>query len=308
MTVMSKLPDFEAWAIFAKVAETGSFARAAHDLGMSQATVSKAVARLEARMQTVLLHRTSRRMSLTHSGHAARLRAERLLMDGEAIEAEISEQAQALRGLIRIAAPMSFGISHLAPLLPAFMAEHPEITLEMQFADELVDLVAQRFDLALRISTLQDSSLLARRLCAVRILLVGTPAYFEQHGRPQHPHDLAGHRFLHYTNSRTGSNWCFTHPVHGEVCQPVDAFLQANNAEALAPALYAGQGVALQPEFLVWNELQSGQLEAVMSDWQVAPIALHLVMPPGRGRPIRVQVLMDYLAGEFAIAPWASHT
>ncbi|MCY1348944.1 HTH-type transcriptional regulator DmlR [compost metagenome] len=302
---MKKLPDLEAWAIFAKVAETGSFARAATELGLSQATVSKAITRLEGRMKIMLFHRTSRRMSLTESGHAALERAARILAEGEAVEAEVTEQSTSLRGPIRIAAPMSFGVSHLAPVLPEFMARHPDVVLDVQFSDELVDLVAQGFDMALRISTLADSSLLARRLCTVRILLVGAPAYFEQYGRPAHPRDLAGHRALQYSYSRGGSSWRFRHKRHGEFAQAMPAPLLANNAEALAPALRAGLGLALQPEFLAWKDLQSGALETVMEDWQVEPIALHIVTPPGRSRPARVQALIDYLAERVAGAPWA---
>ncbi|MCR5868540.1 MAG: LysR family transcriptional regulator [Aquincola tertiaricarbonis] len=302
---MSKLPDLEAWAIFAKVAETGSFAKAAADLAISQPTVSKAITRLEARLKTTLFHRTSRRMSLTASGEASLDRASRILAEGEAVEAEVTEQSEHLRGTIRIAAPMSFGISHLGPALPAFMAQHPEVMLDLHFSDELIDVVAQGFDVALRISALPDSSLLARRLCAVRILLVGAPAYFEQHGRPGHPRELATHRALRYVHTRLGEAWRFRHARRGEFSQVVPTALRVNNAEALAPALRAGLGLALQPEFLAWEDLRSGLLEEAMPEWQVPPIALHIVTPPGRGRPARVQVLIDYLAAHFARAPWA---
>ncbi|RZS78108.1 LysR family transcriptional regulator [Pigmentiphaga kullae] len=302
---MSRLPDLEAWAIFAKVAETGSFARAAAELSLSQATVSKAVSRLEGRMKTVLFHRTSRRISLTESGLAALERASRILEEGEAVEAEVTEQSSNPRGPIRMTAPMSFGISHVAPVLPAFMARYPEVTLDVHFSDEQVDLIEKRFDLALRISTLADSSLLVRRLCTVRILLVGSPAYFEQHGRPRHPRELAGHRALQYAYARGGSSWRFRHARHGEFTQAMPTPLRVNNAEALAPALRAGAGLALQPEFLAWQDLQSGALETAMDDWQVDPIALHLVTPPGRGRPARVQALMEYLTAHFVGEPWA---
>lgn len=302
---MKRLPDFDAWAIFAKIAETGSFARTAAELGLSQATVSKAIARLEGRMKSTLFHRTSRRLSLTESGQAALERASRILAEGEAVEAEVTEQSHHLRGTVRLAAPMSFGISHLAPLLPAFMADHPDVTLDIHFSDEQVDLVAQGFDLALRIASLADSSLLARRLCTLRILLVGTPAYFEQHGRPVHPRDLAQHQALEYSYSRAGNVWRFRHARQGEFAQAMPSPLRANNAEALAPALRAGLGLALQPEFLVWQDLQSGVVETVMEDWQVEPIALHIVTPPGRSRPARVQALIEYLAGALAREPWA---
>lgn len=302
---MNKLPDLEAWAIFAKVAETGSFAKAAAELSLSQPTVSKALGRLEARLGTTLLHRSSRRMSLTAAGEAALERAARILADGEAVEAEAREQSRHLRGTVRLAAPMSFGLSHLAPLLPAFMAAHPDVVLDVHFADELVDLVAHGFDLALRISTLPDSSLLARRLCTVRLLPVGAPAYFARNGRPAHPRDLADHRALRYAHARVGEAWRFRHPRRGEVVQVVPPVLRVNNAEALVPALHAGLGLALQPEFLAWQDLQDGRLQTVLDDWQVPPIALHLVTPPGRGRPARVQALVDFLAEHIALAPWA---
>ena len=302
---MKKLPDLEAWAIFAKVAETGSFAGAARELELSQATISKAVSRLEARIGSTLLHRTSRRLSLTGAGAAALERATRILEEGEAVEAEVAEQSASLRGPIRIAAPMSFGIAHLAPLLPAFMRAHPAVELDVQLGDEQVDLVGNRFDLALRIATLAESSLRARRLCSVRILLVGAPAYFQRHGRPTHPRELLDHRALVYTYSRGGTTWRFRHTRHGEFSQVMQAPLQANNAEAFTPALLAGLGLALQPEFLVWPALQSGELETVMDDWRVEPVALHIVTPPGRRRPARVQSLIDYLARSLADQPWA---
>ena len=302
---MTRLPDLEAWAIFAKVAETGSFAKAAAELAISQPTVSKALTRLESRLKTTLFHRTSRRMSLTASGQASLERAARILSEGEAVEAEVTEQSKNLRGPIRIAAPMSFGVSHLAPALPAFMALHPDVAPDLHFSDELIDMVADGFDVALRISTLPDSSLLARRLCTVRLLLVGAPSYFEKHGRPVHPRDLATHRALRYVHARAGEAWRFRHPQHGDFAQVVPGNLRANNAEALVPALRAGLGLALQPEFLAWQDLQSGVLQTVLDDWQVPSIALHIVTPPGRARPARVQALIEFLASYFALAPWA---
>lgn len=303
---MTTLPDLVGWAIFAKVAETGSFAKAAADLSLSQATVSKTITRLESRMNTTLFHRTSRSMALTESGHVALERAARILGEGEAVEAEVAEKSTALCGKIRLTAPMSFGVSYLAPMLPDFMRAHPDVELEIEFNDKQADLVAERFDLALRISNLVDSSLLARRLCSVRMLLVGAPSYFERAGRPAHPRDLAQHTTLQYMYLRSGSSWRFRHKEHGDFSQTIPPRLNVNNSEALAPALQAGLGLALQPEFLAWDAIKSGTLETVMEDWQADPIALHIVTPPGRKRPARVQALIAYLAERLVAAPWAS--
>ena len=302
---MPSLPDFEAWAIFATVAEAGSFNRAAQSLGLSNATVSKAVSRLEARLGARLFHRTSRQLALTEAGFAARDDAARILAEGEAAEARATAAATEPRGLVRLAAPMSFGVMHVAPLLPGFLARHPAVTVDLHLSDVVVDLIGGGFDIGLRIAALADSSLRVRRLCEVRRSLVASPDYLKRRGRPTHPDELAGHACLGYAYIPTPERWRFRNGSGEEAVAIPAGPLRVNNAEALMPALRAGLGLAIQPDFMMWSDLAEGRLERVMTDWSPPPIALHLVTPPGEPRPTRVTALIDHLRGALANAPWA---
>ena len=303
---MPQLPDLEAWAIFARVAEAGSFAGAAAELELSKATVSKAISRLEGRLGERLFHRTSRRLSLTETGRVLSVRAAQILADAEAVEAEALAQSATPRGRIRMAAPMSFGIEHVAPTLPDFFHAFPEISIDLHLSDRTVELVGGGFDLALRIAALSNSSMVARRLCQVRRLLVGAPDYFADRGRPSHPRDLAAHACLGYSYLPSGDNWLVIGPSGEEHDVAVRGPLRANNADALMPALRAGLGVAVQPEFVVWRDIRAGLLEAVMSDWSAPAIALNIITPPGGPRPPKVTALVEFLVRRFSerAAPW----
>jgi DNA-binding transcriptional LysR family regulator len=302
---MPTLPDLEAWTLFAKVAETGSFSRAAAEFRLSTPTVSKAIGRLEARIGAALFNRTSRRLSLTETGRRAATSAARILADAEAIEAEAMAEAQAPTGLVRVAVPMSFGIAHVAPLLPDLLTAHPGIAVDLHLSDEAVDLVGGGFDLALRIAALASSSLRARRLCEVRRRLVGSPAYFARHGRPAHPRDLAAHACLGYAYLPTPDRWHFRHVSGEEAAIAPQGPVRANNADAMRPALLAGIGLAVQPDFLIWEDLAAGRLEAVMTEWSMPSVALHVLTPPGVWRPARVAAVIAFLAARLVKAPWA---
>lgn len=306
MGIVVNLPDLEAWAIFAKVAETGSFSAAATEVGLSAPTVSKAVQRLEERLGERLIHRTSRRFALTESGRVLAVRAARILAEGEAAEAEAHTKSAVPRGRVRLAAPMSFGMRHIAPALPDFLAAYPEITVDLQLDDRMVDVIAGGIDVALRIADLPDSSLIARRLCPVRRWVVGSPAYFARHGRPLRPRDLRDHACLGYLYLATGETWHFTDSGGAEKSVTVKGPLSATNAEALRFALEAGLGLALQPDFLVWDAVQAGKLMTVLDDWAAPKLALHLLTPGGGPRPIRVAVLLEFLTRRLTAgaAPW----
>jgi DNA-binding transcriptional LysR family regulator len=297
---MSKLPDLEGLAIFAKVAEARSFAAAASELSLSKATVSKAVSRVEQRLGGRLFNRTSRRLALTDLGQQLAQRASALLAEAEAVEAEAMDQSASPRGLIRLAAPMSFGLRMVAPILPDFLALYPEISVDLHLSDERIDLIGEGFDVALRIGALPDSSLRARQLCPVSRLVVGAPAYFERRGRPTRPAHLADHACLGYAYLATPDVWRFRNADGEEASVRPSGPLRANNADAMMPALLAGLGIAVQPDFIVADALADGTLESVMPGWSMPGSALHLVTPPGGPRPARVEALIAYLAKALA--------
>lgn len=297
---MPDLPDLEAWAIFARVATTGSFAKAAETLGMSQPTVSKAIIRLERRLGTTLLYRTSRRIALTPIGQLVMERARHIVREGELIEAETSAHSRAPKGLLRISAPMSFGLKYLAPLMPEFLARYPEVNLDVSFDDAAVDIVAGGFDVAIRIAAPKDSTMRVRNLYVIRRMLVTSPTYLARHGSIGHPREIEGHTCLCYASRSTSLSWRFQH-TSGEECSiTIDSRMRTNNAESLIPPLLAGMGIALQSQFIVADALARGELVEVLPEWKIAQTYLSLVTP---SRVNRVAALLDYLAESLPSAP-----
>ena len=296
---MSKLPDFEGLAIFAKVVELQSFAAAAAELSLSKATVSKAVTRLEQRLGARLFNRTSRRLALTDTGQKLSAQAARLLADGEAVENEALAQSVAPRGLVRLAVPMTFGIKEVAPILPEFLEKYPDVTIDLHLSDAMVDLIGEGFDAGLRIASLPDSSLIARRLCAMPRHTVASAAYLKRHGRPTHPMHLAQHKCFGYAYLSTPDVWHYTNAKGEQASVRPGGPLRANNGEALLPAVIAGLGIADLPDFITGDAIASGEVEVILKDWKRAEGAVHLVTPPGGPRPARVEVLADFLTRHF---------
>jgi DNA-binding transcriptional LysR family regulator len=296
---MSKLPDFEGLAIFAKVQQMRSFARAAADLQLSKATVSKAVSRLERRLGTRLFNRTSRRLSLTEAGKQLAERAAHILAEGELAESEGAASAAAPRGHVRLAAPMSFGVLRVAPILPEFLERYPDVSIDLHLSDAQVDLIGDGYDAAIRIAALPDSSLVARMLAAMPRYLVAAPGYLAKFGRPDHPQQLTEHRCVCYAGS-TGDAWRFTRADGETVTVRPSGPLRVNNGDAMMPLLVGGGGLAILPDFIVREALDDKRLEVLLPDWDVGGGAVHWVTPPGGPRPKRVEVLGDFLAEKLA--------
>ena len=284
----------------AKVVELRSFAGAAEDLQLSKATVSKAVTRLEARLGARLFNRTSRRLALTDAGKQLTERAARVLAEGEAAESDCLAQSATPRGLVRLAVPMSFGLREVAPILPDFLEAYPEVSIDLHLSDAVVDLIGEGFDMALRIGVLPDSSLIARRIRSMPRHVVAAPSYLARRGRPTHPLHLAEHACLGYAYLQTPDLWRFTNAAGEEATVRPTGPLRVTNGDAVIPALLAGVGIAVLPEFIVGAELADGRLEAILTDWTMPLAGLHLVTPPGGPRPVRVEVLTAFLVDRLA--------
>lgn len=292
-----RLPDFEAWAIFACVVEHRSFSGAASAIGVSKATVSKAIARLEAQLGTALFHRTSRRLTLTDSGTALAERAGRILAEAQAAEEAAIDSAKAPSGMVRIAAPITFGIRFVASAIADLIAEHPGIQIDLRLSDARVDIVADGFDIALRIADLPDSSLRARRLAPIKARVVVAPSYLERHGTPRHPAELAHHACFIYANA-IGA-WQFRKADGEEAAVRPAGPLITDNGDAMMPALLAGLGIARLPDFIIDRELADGRLVEILADWSPPNVALHLLTPPSTLRPARVELVIDFLSQRF---------
>lgn len=301
---MSKVPDFEGLAMFAKVAEERSFAAAARVLGLSVATVSRGVSRLEERLGARLFNRTSRRLALTDFGQRLAERASRLYRDAEDAESAARELSASPRGLVRLAVPMSFGLRWVAPLLPDFFKLYPDVSIDLRLSDAVVDLIGEGFDAALRIAVLPDSSLVARRLCGIAPFIVAAPSYLARHGRPGTPRDLDAHHCLGYAYRPRQDVWHFSNVAGDEEVVTPSGPLRVTNSDALVPTVLAGLAIAELPEFIASEYLADGRMEAILTDWTLPRGALYFVTPSARARPAKVEAVAGFMAAHLSRPSW----
>jgi DNA-binding transcriptional LysR family regulator len=288
---------------FVRVVEAGSISQAAEQLGVAKSGVSRRLAELEARLGVRLLNRTTRRSSLSDAGRSYYEGAVRLLSDVAELDALVTGSEAALEGRLRLAAPLSFGLAHLSPAIEAFTRTHPEVLIDIDFSDRQVDLVAQGVDLAIRIAELRDSSLQARRICPIRLMLCASPSYLAQHGTPARPEDLARHQVLLY-DIGGGPVLRLADGRGGERAVPLNPRLVANNGDFLRDMAVAGHGITLTPTFIAWRELAAGTLRPVLADYWPEPLNAYAVYPQSRYLPRRARILIEFLAERFGDNPY----
>lgn len=295
----------EADRMFVAVMQAGSFARAAERLGTSPGQASKLVSRLEAELGVRLLNRTTRALSATEVGQAYYEGLRDLLAEFESLDAAVRSASRIPAGRVRISVPLSFGVVTLAPLLIGFASRYPEITLDVDFTDRHVNLVEEGYDVVVRVGRGGDSTLIGRRLGAMRLVRCAAPGYLDRHGRPENPTDLADHVCIVDTNAREPFQWRFRDPVTAEsLGVPVQGRLRFGNAEACLRAAEAGAGVASVPAFLAEPSARAGRVVPLLETWEQEELVIHVLYPHVRHLAQKVRALVDFLAEEFRTPPW----
>lgn len=289
--------------VFAAIVEAGSFTAGADVLGMSKAAVSRHVAELEERLGVRLLHRTTRRLSPTGEGEIFHARCRELLGNLDEAEAEISSRVGEATGLLKLNVPVTFGLMHLAPLWPAFMARHPKLALDITLSDRVADLVEEGYDAAVRIGQLAPSSLISRRLASTRMVVCASPDYLARRGEPVHPRDLLGHDVISYSLSASGENWSFSGPA-GEATVRVVPRMRTNNGDTCRAAALQHEGVILQPTFIVGQDLAQGTLREVLPGYRSGELGIHAVYPSRKFVSPKLRLLIDFLVEAFAEPDW----
>lgn len=290
--------------VFSKIAGLGSLSAAARAMGMSQTMATKHMAALEGRLGVKLLHRTTRRLTLTEAGRTYLEAAERILSEIEDADVAASAETMHVRGTLRLNVPVSFGIREIAPLLPELARRHPDLTVDLGLNDRYVDLIEEGWDLVIRIGTLADSSMIARRLAPCRMIVCASPTYVAEHGYPRNVADLKRHVCLGYTLSRAvgADRWSFG--SNGRATVAISGSLKANNGDALVAAAIAGQGIVYQPEFLVTREIAAGLLLPLRLDHDPIELdGIYALYPADRRPPAKVRATIDFLADRLAPLP-----
>ena len=297
---MSKIQEMSS---FVAVVEAGSFVGAAQSTGLSKAAVSRHVGELEHRLGVRLLQRTTRRLSLTDEGRMFFDRAKELLEAIDEAESELTLRAGEARGVIRVNAPLTFGALHLAPLWGPFADANPKVSLDITLGDRVVDLVDEGYDLAIRISSLPDSTLVTRKLASTRMVLCASPEYLERHGAPAHPLELAQHAVISYRYWSTRDEWHFTGP-EGPVNVRIASRIHTNNGDTCRRAALAHHGVILQPDFIVGEDLRRGDLVEIMPAYRSVELGIHAVYPSRKHLPLKVRRLIDFLVEALRAPSW----
>lgn len=297
---MESLTDI---AVFVEVVEAGSFTAASGRLSLSKAVVSKYVTRLENRLGARLLNRTTRRLSLTEAGRVLYDRSRGALEEIDGARAAVSRLNQAPRGTLRINAPMSFGVLHVAPVIPTFLERYPELSVDMELDDRKVDVVAGGYDVSVRIAALPDSSLVARRLGPCRHAVVASPAYLERRGRPSSPGELGGHDVLTYRYQQSAREWHFSTSGGRAIPVAVDGRLRMNNSLALREALLAGAGVARMPTFVVGEDIRAGRLVRLLPGYETIEVSIYAVYAERRHLAPKVRAFVDFMVGRIGEQP-----
>ena len=298
---MNSLTDI---AVFAQVVESGSFTGAAEHLSLSKSVVSKYVTRLEDRLGARLLNRTTRRLSLTEVGRVFYERSQRGLQEIEEAEAEVSRLQGEPRGTLRLNTPMSFGILHVAPTLPNFLRQYPQISVDMHLDDRKVDVIEEGFDLSVRIADLPDSTLVARRLGPCRHAVVAAPAYLERHGSPATPTDLRHHNIISYRYQESAREWHFRAPDNKVLSVTVSGSVQMNNSLALREAVLGGIGITRTPTFVIGQDIQDGRLRRLLANYETLEVSIYLVYPQRRYLSPKVRAFVEFFAERVSENPY----
>ena len=297
------MDTLQAMRTFVAVVDAGSFVGAMDATGLSKPAVSRQVADLEASLGGRLLQRTTRRLSVTDEGRTYYQRCKDILQAVEEAQAEVGASTLQAQGVLRIGAPLTFGVLHLAPLWGRFVAENPQVSLDIVLSDRVVDLVEEGYDLVVRIGRPTDSYLISRPLATSRVLVCASPGYLARRGTPVHPHELAQHDVISYSYSSHGDEWHFEGP-QGPVSARICSRFHANNGDTCRAAALADQGVILQPDFLIHDDLRDGRLVELMPDFRVGELSIQALYPTRKQLPLKVRRLVDFLVEALRHPPW----